>query len=81
MEQVYNQNAPKKATNLSVNSDLLQQAKGLGINLSQVFEDRLAEIVKEHRRQQWLRQHGKDLEGYGEFLERGGLFSDAVRRF
>lgn len=33
--------APKKTTNLSINSDLLKQAKALHINLSQILEQRL----------------------------------------
>jgi len=38
--------ASKKATNLSIRSDLLYEAKALKINLSQAFETHLAELVK-----------------------------------
>ena len=38
MRQLYNTNAPKKPTNLSVNSDLLNEAKALKLNLSATFE-------------------------------------------
>ena len=34
MSTLYNTNAPKKPTNLTVNSDLLSQAKDYKINLS-----------------------------------------------
>ena len=35
----------KKAANLSINADLLREAKALEINLSQAFEAYLAELV------------------------------------
>ena len=45
---VFNPAAPKKSANLSINSDLLQQAKQLNINLSKTLEQHLAEIAKAH---------------------------------
>lgn len=38
MSQLYNINAPKKPTNLSVNSDLLKRARALNVNLSATLE-------------------------------------------
>ena len=38
--------APKKATNLSLNSKVLQAARGLGLNLSQTVDTLLAEEVR-----------------------------------
>lgn len=37
MTAVYNPNTPKKAANFSINSELLQQAKELWINLSSIL--------------------------------------------
>jgi len=34
MQYVYDENALEKATNLSINSDLLKKSRGLKINLS-----------------------------------------------
>ncbi len=34
MQDLYDIHAPKKATNLSLNSDLLQKARDLKVNLS-----------------------------------------------
>lgn len=73
--------APKKATNVSINTDLLQQAKALKINLSQVLEQKLAEIVLEHRRQQWLAENRAALEDANAYVERHGTFSDGLRQF
>jgi len=53
-------NAPrrrKKATNLSIDSDLLARARHLKINLSQVVEAGLAEAIRRHERAQWLEKN------------------------
>ena len=41
----YDHNAPKKPTNLSINSDLLRKAKELDINLSAALEQALKDII------------------------------------
>lgn len=81
MEPGYDQSAPKKAANLSVNSDLLRQAKELKINLSQALEERLAELVRQRRRQQWLAENREALDSYNRRIESQGVFSDGLRRF
>ena len=43
MLQLYDVKAPKKATNLSLNSDLLKKSKALDINLSATLEQALKE--------------------------------------
>jgi antitoxin CcdA len=53
----YDSSAPKKATNLSVNSDLLARARALNINLSRLFEERLAEVVREAERERWVKEN------------------------
>jgi antitoxin CcdA len=77
----YDPNAPKKSANLSINNDLLQQAKALNINLSQTLEQRLAELVREARRQAWLQENQTALDDYNQHIESHGAFSDGLRRF
>ncbi len=81
MTTLLRKNVQKKATNLSINSDLLQQAKELNINLSQTFEQHLAEIVRQTRRKQWLAENRAALETYNQRIEAHGTFSDGLRRF
>lgn len=73
--------APKKATNLSINSDLLRQTKELNINLSQTVEDYLSELVREAKRKQWLAENAEAIAAYNERIERDGVFSEGLRRF
>lgn len=77
----FDQTAPKKSANLSINADLLQQAKQLNINLSQTLEQRLAEIVRQAQSEQWLAENKSALEEYNRRIETRGTFSDGLRRF
>lgn len=78
---IFNQAAPKKSANLSINADLLQQAKQFNINLSQTLEQHLAEIVRQAQRSQWLAENKDALDDYNRRMEKHGTFSDGLRRF
>lgn len=71
----------KKPTNLSMNVDLLAQAKLLGINLSAICEAALRHEVKRRRDEQWAEQNREGIEALNDFVARNGVFSDGVRGF
>ena len=73
--------APKKATNLTVRSDLLEQARELNINLSQEFEQHLAQVVRQRRAEQWRQANRAAIDAYNRHIERDGLWSDGFRSF
>ncbi len=77
----FDTSAPKKATNLSINSDLLRQAKELHINLSQTVEAHLASLVRKAKEQQWRAENAEFIAAYNERIEKVGVFSDGLRRF
>jgi len=79
MQQLYDIDAPKKATNLSVNSDLLKKARSLKINLSATLEQALAIQVKRTAREAWLNENREAIEALNELTEKNGLFSDSFR--
>lgn len=81
MTAYYNPNAPKKSTNLSINSDLIQQAKLLKINLSKLLEEKLAIIIATQKEELWLHENQAAIEDYNEYISQKGLFSDRLRRF
>ncbi len=72
---------PKKSTNLSINSDLLRQARERRINLSQVLELRLIELLREEKGQTWREENRKAIEEYNRRVSATGVFSDGLRRF
>ena len=77
----YDQTAPRKATNLSINSDLLRLARELGLNLSRELEARLMETVGKDRRARWLADNADAIDAYNERVEKHGVFSDGLRSF
>ncbi|MEE2000773.1 type II toxin-antitoxin system CcdA family antitoxin [Alkalimonas sp. NCh-2] len=81
MNHAYDTRAAKKPTNVSINSDLLEKARGLNINLSATLEQALAEQVRNEQRAQWLRENADAIQAYNQFVEANGTFSDSVRKF
>lgn len=79
--QFFDPNAPKKSTNLSINSDLLRQAKERRINISQALELRLAELLREEQSRRWNEENREAIEDYNRRIEAHGTFSDEVKRF
>jgi antitoxin CcdA len=78
---LYDKNAPKRAVNLSLNSDLAAKAKALGINLSEALEGRLAELVAAYDRQEWRKENAAAIEAYNERVSNGRIPSDFDRLF
>lgn len=81
MRSLYDQHAPKKPTNLSVNSDLLKQARDLDINLSAALEQALTEQLKVKQAQLWLEQNKNAIAAYNKSVDEIGVFSDGLRNF
>lgn len=81
MTAYYNPNAPKKSANLSINSDLILQAKALKINLSKLLEENLAITIAAQKEQIWLQENKDAIESYNEHVSQKGIFSDRLRRF
>ena len=60
MQDLYDINAPKKATNLSLNSDLLQKARSLKVNLSATLEQALKDKLKSVEAEKWKQENKAD---------------------
>ncbi len=71
----------RKAVNLTADVDLVETAKSLGFNLSQVFEDGLKRAVSEARKRQWEEENREAIDNYNRFVEENGVFSDGLRNF
>lgn len=75
-------NAPaKKAANLTVRADLLEEARARKINLSQTLETALTAEIKRRREAEWLEQNKAAIDAYNRHIERDGLWSDGLRLF
>ena len=80
-ESLYNVQAPKKSANLSINRDLLRQAREHGINLSKALEHRLIDMLLDEKRREWREENRDAIEAYNHRIEAAGVFSDGLRRF
>ncbi|HMG19697.1 MAG TPA: type II toxin-antitoxin system CcdA family antitoxin [Kofleriaceae bacterium] len=73
--------ARKAATNLSLRIDLVQRAKALDLNLSEVVETALEQAILAAEQARWLAENEEALDYYNAFVEKHGLFGEEFREF
>ena len=71
----------KQATNVSVRSDLLAEAREAGVNLSATLERALREEIANLKRDRWRETNRDAIAAYNDYVEEHGTFSDDVRNF
>ena len=81
MQAYYKTDAPKKPVNLSINSDLLKLSKDLGLNLSGLAEEAIAQAVRSQMQEAWLKENAEAIQAYNRRVEANGVFSDGLRSF
>ena len=81
MQPIYDSKAPKKPTNLSLNSDLLKKSKALNINLSATLEQALRDKLAQLEAEKWLKENKNAIKTYNEFVDEHGCFGDEYRSF
>jgi antitoxin CcdA len=72
---------PRRATNVTLQANLLVEAKQLGINISEACEAGLHERVVQVRRQRWLEENREAIDDYNARIERDGLTLARYRQF
>ena len=76
MAEIFDQSAPKKPTNLTINSDLLARARRLKLNLSATLERALAEQVQQAERARWLEENRSAIAAANRLVDEDGRFAD-----
>ncbi len=76
-----NNNVTKKTVNVTIDRDLFQRAKSLGVNVSSVLTDAFSVRVRDIEIQQWREQNRAALEELNRITEENGLLSDEYRTF
>ena len=71
----------KRSTNLTLRASLVQQARGLDINLSLAAEDGIARAVAKARDEQWVARNREAMASYDAFVTKHGLILEDVRTF
>lgn len=73
--------AAKRATNLSLSVDVLDAAKSLQINVSQLCDNHLREVVRGVQERRWREEHADFFAAYNTSIETNGLPLDEWRAF
>jgi len=72
---------PKKATNVSLSADLVEEAKRLGLNVSEACQTGLAAEVKKAREAAWKEENSAAIESWNEYIRKNGMPYDQYRQF
>lgn len=71
----------KRATNLSLSADVLEAAKRLNINVSQVCDNHLRDVVRHEQERRWRQEHADFIAAYNATFETEGLALEEWRSF
>lgn len=71
----------KARVNLSIDAALVEEAKTLGINISEMTETALREKLKTLRYEAWLKANEATFAAKRADIEENGLWSDGLRLF
>jgi antitoxin CcdA len=71
----------RKATNVSIRTDLLEAAREMKINLSREFEHHLEDVVRKSRAEQWLKDNREAIEAYNRYVEEHGIWNEEFRQW
>jgi antitoxin CcdA len=69
----------KRAVNLFVDSNLLDEARRLRINLSDTLERRLRMLVRVELEKRWLEENRAAIDSINAFIDRNGLLANRLR--
>ena len=71
----------RRATNVSLDSEHLDEARELGINISQACERGLVQTIAEARAARWLDENREAIEGWNRYVEAHGQPLADYRQF
>ena len=71
----------KRPINLSLSNDVLEAAKHLAINISQVCDSHLREVVSRVQERKWREDHADFISAYNATIEADGLPLDEWKSF
>ncbi|MGN6149969.1 MAG: type II toxin-antitoxin system CcdA family antitoxin [Rhizomicrobium sp.] len=69
----------KRAVNVSVDTDILDMAKAMNINLSQTLEEALRRRTQDERDRRFQDEHRGAIEAHNRFIEKNGIWSKKYR--
>lgn len=74
-------NAPRKATNVTIDPHLLAQARALKINLSEAAQQGVVAAISQRMTELWAHENREALESSNAYVEKMGLPLAQYRKF
>jgi antitoxin CcdA len=74
-------NAVKRATNVSLPSDLIEEARSLNVNISKACEAGLQEQVARSRADRWREENRSAIQYWNRWVEENGLPLEEYSQF
>jgi antitoxin CcdA len=71
----------KRAVNVSIDEEILMQAKASGLNLSQTLEDALRAALREKQIKEFKEKNREAIESYNRFVAKHGLWGQEYRKW
>lgn len=71
----------RRATNISLDGELVDLARELGVNISRACEAGLAKTVSAERNRRWQEENREATEAYNDYIEKHGLPLERYRLF
>ena len=73
--------ADRRSTSLTLDRDLLDQARELGVNISRAAEAGVAAAVKAERARRWKIDNAEAVAAYNKWIEENGIPLAQYRKF
>lgn len=71
----------KKPTNVSLTASLVEEAREVGINVSQACEEGLAAAVKAEKERRWLEENREAIDSWNRYIAEHGIPLARYRMF
>ena len=71
----------RRSTSMTLDADLLDEARALGVNISRSAEEGLAAAVKAERGRRWREENRAAFEEYNRYIEENGIPLAQYRKF
>ncbi|MBZ9737476.1 MULTISPECIES: type II toxin-antitoxin system CcdA family antitoxin [unclassified Mesorhizobium] len=74
-------NAIRQPANLSIDSNLMREAKGLDVNVSRAAEAGIAEAVAAEKTRLWKLENRATMESWNDYIDKNGIPLEEYRQF
>lgn len=76
-----NRSSARKSANLSIDRELIAEAKALGINISRTAEAGIADAVRKEKERRWKEENREAIESSNRWVDKHGLPLAKYRQF